>query len=195
MKRKPTEEDLTEIRKHLKYYLYDCIDSEKGFYERHMFLRELLGEVNDRREDGTKYKVFGTINFVQTIKAESKEDLDKFYARWIEEGFEGQMVRVDMPYETKRSKYLLKRKEFEDAEFKVIGVEEGTGNRSGMAGKLICLLPDGRTFGAPVSGGVEVNIDLLKRKEEVIGQMASSLRSSSTVSQTSSSFCRLLRRM
>ena len=48
------------------------------------------------------------------------------------------MIRVDSPYENKRSKNLLKRKEFKDAEYLVVGMEEGDGNRTGTAKHLIC---------------------------------------------------------
>ena len=37
-------------------------------------------------------------------------------------------------YENKRTKQLLKRKEFQDAEFKIVEIVEGIGNRAGMAG-------------------------------------------------------------
>jgi ATP-dependent DNA ligase len=77
--------------------------------------------------------------------------LDAAYANCLEEGYEGQMVRLDGPYEQKRSKLLLKRKEFQDAEYDLVRVDEGLGNWAGYGKKAVLRLPDGREFGAPAS--------------------------------------------
>ena len=65
------------------------------------------------------------------------------------------MVRLDEPYEQKRSKYLLKRKEFQSEEFPIVAIEAGLGNWAGVAKKVTCRLPDGRTFGAGIRGTKE----------------------------------------
>jgi ATP-dependent DNA ligase len=63
----------------------------------------------------------------------------------------------------KRSKSLLKRKEFITAEFKLLRVEEGIGNWAGMAKRVTFELPDGRECGAGVRGTMEEAVDLLRR--------------------------------
>jgi ATP-dependent DNA ligase len=79
------------------------------------------------------------------------------YGRWLQDGYEGQMVREDGVYQqNKRSKLLMKRKEFLDAEFKVVGVEEGKGNWAGYIKRFILELPDGREFGSGVRGNQEL---------------------------------------
>ena len=70
----------------------------------------------------------------------------------IELGYEGSMLRKDAPYEQKRSKTLLKRKDFKDAEFECVRIEEGLGNWAGLAKRVVCRLPDGREFGAGIRG-------------------------------------------
>jgi DNA ligase-1 len=77
------------------------------------------------------------------------------------------MHRLDAPYEQKRSKTLRKRKEFQDEEFKVIRIEEGLGNWSGMAKRVVCQLPDGREFGAGIKGGMERARELLNETHHV----------------------------
>ena len=62
------------------------------------------------------------------------------------------MVRNDTPYECKRSKNLLKRKEFITEEFSVVDVIEGSGAWAGYAKRFILSLPDGREFGSGVRG-------------------------------------------
>jgi ATP-dependent DNA ligase len=74
----------------------------------------------------------------------------------MERGYEGQMVRNDTPYEpNKRSKNLLKRKEFITSEFKVIEMLEGAGNWAGHTKKFRLALEDGTEFGSGVRGNQE----------------------------------------
>jgi DNA ligase-1 len=95
-----------------------------------------------------------------------QDELDELYARWLEEGYEGQMVRLDLPYEQKRSKTLLKRKEFQDAEYQVVAIEPGVGNWAGAAKKVICRLEDGREFGAGIKGTYARGVELLNEKHD-----------------------------
>jgi ATP-dependent DNA ligase len=67
-------------------------------------------------------------------------------------GYEGQMVRQDGTYENKRSKNLLKRKEFITEEYEVVSVEVGQGNWDGYAKRFVLKLPNGNQFGSGVRG-------------------------------------------
>ncbi|MFY8164593.1 MAG: hypothetical protein ACOVKC_10195 [Brevundimonas sp.] len=95
------------------------------------------------------------IVMVATERADHQVMLDAFYADYLEYGYEGQMVRLDAPYEQKRSKTLLKRKEFQDNEYPIVEISEGLGNWAGVAKRVTCTLPDGRTFGAGIRGTKE----------------------------------------
>ena len=66
------------------------------------------------------------------------------------------MVRHDKAYENKRSKYLLKRKEFITDEFQVVSMLEGKGNWAGHVKHFVLRKPDGTNFGAGVRGKQEV---------------------------------------
>jgi DNA ligase-1 len=88
----------------------------------------------------------------------------------MEQGYEGQMIRLDMPYENKRSKSLLKDKQFVDAEFTILGVVEGNGNMAGKVGKLNFEI-NGKPFDAAVNGDWEYLAKLLKAKN-LIGKQA-----------------------
>ena len=89
---------------------------------------------------------------VDTSKVWTFADIDKLYGHNTEAGYEGQMIRKDAPYECKRSKNLLKRKEFITEEFKVVKVVEGQGAWTGYAKRFILALPDGTEFGSGVRG-------------------------------------------
>jgi DNA ligase-1 len=65
---------------------------------------------------------------VKVLKQErvtSQEILDSWVAAAKENGWEGCMLRKDVPYKRGRSKDLLKIKGMQDAEYEVIGVETG----------------------------------------------------------------------
>ena len=113
------------------------------------------------------------IHVVPTFEAEDKEHLDDYYGKYLDDGFEGQMVRAsESPYENKRSKNLLKRKEFIDEEFKVLDIEEGAGNRTGTAKHLVCKNKDGKTFNSNIKGTFEYLEEILKNKKDYIGKLA-----------------------
>ena len=58
-----------------------------------------------------------------------------------------------------------------DDEFKIVDIEEGTGNRSGMFGCMI-LEYAGGTFEANSRGNEDYYRNLLLNKEQYIGKMA-----------------------
>ena len=165
-KQKPTTMELLEAEKVIQYHIYDIVDTTKSFSIRDMSLAAIF---SDFYEDIHPYCVP-----VKTIEVKSKDMLDALYGSYIDQGYEGQMVRMNGHYQNKRSGNLMKRKEFQDAEFKIIAIEEGLGNRSGMAGRVTLALGDDtdRTFGAGIKGGVKVNQDLWDNRPMYIGQLA-----------------------
>ena len=89
----------------------------------------------------------------------------------MEQGYEGQILRTDSVYENKRSKSLLKHKSFVDAEFEILGVEEGKGNHAGKVGRLNFQI-NGKPFDAAVNGDWEYIERLWKSKDGLIGKTA-----------------------
>ena len=108
----------------------------------------------------------GSLRFVETTWCDTQEELDKKYSDYTEAGYEGQMVRNDTPYENKRSKNLLKRKEFITEEFDVINVLEGQGNWAGYAKHFELELDDGRNFKSGVRGNQETLKALLEQEDK-----------------------------
>ena len=102
---------------------------------------------------------------VETSKVWTYADIDKLYGEYTEAGYEGQMIRKDAPYECKRSKNLLKRKEFITEEFKVVKVVEGQGAWTGYVKRFILALPDGTEFGSGVRGTQAQLKELLESNE------------------------------
>ena len=69
---------------------------------------------------------------------------------FLDKGYEGSIIRLNGEYEQKRSKNLLKVKDFSDSEAKIINWVEGKGKRVGTIGKFIAVDSNGMEFGMPV---------------------------------------------
>jgi DNA ligase-1 len=161
-KTKPTDEDIKECENIIEFWAYDLPDCDGVFSERYKELKRVVKEINNPK-----------IKIVPTYKVESFEDIERYHTEFLEQGYEGSIVRVDIKnYENKRSKQLLKKKDFYDGEFEIVDFEEGKGNRSGTAGNIILKLEDGRTFGAGIKGTREFVRDLFVNKNEYIGKTA-----------------------
>jgi DNA ligase-1 len=131
---KRTPEQDEELRRVLQYHVYDVPSNPHPFLGRATDLAQLKFDL--------EALALGPIRTVETSYVETSELLDQYYGEYLEQGYEGQMVRLDQPYEVgKRSKFLLKRKEFEDQEFPVSLVEEGRGNWAGHAKRVEFIMP------------------------------------------------------
>ena len=152
---KPTEEEAQECSELVQYWIYDMYDTmdpTEIFSFRIQFLN---------KEIMTLYKA---LEVVETAYCNNQNLLDRKYSDYTEAGYEGQMVRNDTPYENKRSKNLLKRKEFITEEFDVINVLEGQGNWAGYAKHFELELGDGRNFKSGVRGNQETLKTLLEQE-------------------------------
>lgn len=164
-KSKPTDEDLKESEEVIEYWVYDApkigmLEQNDTFLERYNLVKDTL------------QKKFKSIKIVDTIKVSNEKDLTNTYEMYVEQGYEGQMVRLNKEYENKRSKFLLKRKEFMDEEFKILEVVEGEGNRKGTAGYMVFKNKDGRNFKSNIKGDFDYLAQLLKDKNELVGKKA-----------------------
>lgn len=145
--RSPEEE--ARVRSTIQYHVYDLPSVSGGFRERSGTLGAMYGYAGGL--DDPLYD--GPIRLVETFHVQTLEDLDRLYAGFMEKGYEGAMVRFDLPYEVgKRSKSLLKLKDFLDGEFELVNVEEGTGNWAGYAKTATIRLPDGREQSSGMRG-------------------------------------------
>ena len=157
--KKLNEEHYAKTRAMVQYHVYD-VPSHKGtFTDRDTYLEELFIDNMD---------IPFCIKLVPTERVESEEQFDVLHGEWLEQGYEGSMWRNDTPYENRRTKNLLKRKDFVDEEFEVVSIEEGQGNWANVAKRVICRLPDGREFGAGIKGTRERAADLLHEKHHIV---------------------------
>ena len=104
--------------------------------------------------------------------AEDEEDLKQFNQEHVADGYEGSIARPpNSKYENKRSKGLIKIKQFITEEFVLEDIVEGTGNRSGMAGAIIFHIGDVEVK-AGIRGSWQYAKAILAQKADLIGKLA-----------------------
>lgn len=139
-----TPAEHAEAKKIVQYHVYDAyghngITKDTPFEERKAALEKLV--------KGLPYIYYHPYRILK-----SKEEVMQAKKESQARGDEGRMLKVlGAPYESKRSKFFLKLKNFEDDEFEVAenGFVEGSGDWSGCLSAVICKLhkptPDGAT--------------------------------------------------
>ena len=152
-KTKPTEHDLLESAKAIQYHIYDLPSHNANF--------------SIRMEELSKINLPECCVVVLTDFVKTESELMELYGKYVNDGYEGQMVRLDNKYENKRSKYLLKHKSFVDKEYTILGVKEGVGKLEGKAGALIF---DG--FESSINGNHQYLEEIWMRRNELIGKEA-----------------------
>ena len=138
--------ELAESKELVQYHIYDMFDSanpDMTFMQRYNWIQKNVHLVNK--------KAVG-IHLVPVAICETSEEIDVMYGEYTQAGYEGQMIRQDAVYENKRSKGLLKRKEFITEEYEVVEVHEGQGNWAGYAKRLTLKMPNGTTFSSGIRG-------------------------------------------
>jgi DNA ligase-1 len=159
-KTKPTEEDLVKSEEQIQYHVYDLPSFNATFVYRYQHLSRML----------TNYH--SSIVVVKTDQVDNLNDVSGFYEDYINEGYEGQMLRLDGEYENKRSKYLLKHKSFIDEEYTILGVEEGIGNKTGMVGSFVFESKTGKRFNSSPKFNWEECTEMWNNRENLIGKSA-----------------------
>jgi DNA ligase-1 len=108
---------------------------------------------------------------VNTICMHGQDDVQRFFALFMEEGYEGLILRnKEGLYEIgQRSHHLQKYKEFIDEEFQIIDVVDGIGKEEGAA-VYICKNANGQEFRTRPIGSYEDRKQQFQNKEQLIGQ-------------------------
>lgn len=160
-KSKPTAADLAKSAELLQYHVYDMPSAPGSFSTRWATLHALVGDNHP------------FVKLVETVRISRIADVEELFGRWRGEGYEGAMIRLEGPYEQKRSKTLLKYKKMEEEDFTIQDVLEGEGNRAGMCGSMVFKTAAGKPFNASVMGSVSVFKKMLTDRKKLIGLTAS----------------------
>ena len=107
---------------------------------------------------------------VPTFEVNSREEVDKYFDMFRKDGYEGAIIRTDAPYEHKRSKNLLKYKEFQDDEFEIVDVN--IGKNQTIAESFTIKLKNDKLCECTLAFTDDKCREILENKEGYIGKMA-----------------------
>lgn len=140
------------------FHIYDIVSLE-GYAERRQFILE------NRR-------LFpATFEIVKTEEAIKIDDFKTKFAEYVQEGYEGIMLRNKKgPYVSNRSHDLQKYKEFEEDEFVIVGFKEAEGRDSGTV-IWRCATKTGDEFDCRPVGSVEHRKALFQNARKNIGKL------------------------
>lgn len=142
------------------FKVFDIPNDPRPFERRMAFLQTV---VKDRKVCWNKLAYPGKklfpLQFTGQVKIKTMEQLVNLYTKLTSEGAEGIMLRASgSPYQTKRSKYMLKYKIKEDSECILREYIPGDGKYTGMLGSLKCeLMTDGKPNGIFTQIGTGLN--------------------------------------
>ena len=127
-KAKPNGDDLAESAEKIQFHVYDVITKDPLPYiptqdgvSRQSVIADLEGK-------------FFSVKVVPSVIVLTRDEIEAKLGEYLELGYEGGMLRTrNDHYEHKRSKSLLKHKEFIDEEVEILEIIEGVGNWAGYA--------------------------------------------------------------
>jgi DNA ligase-1 len=129
-------QDKNDLRKEVRFLIFDAPAANGGFEERLAFLKDALAKSTSKF---AREHVHERCKSLDALRTELK--------RVEALGGEGLMLRQPgSKYVAGRSATLLKVKTFHDAEAVVVGHQAGAGRHKGRMGALLVRLPDGADF-------------------------------------------------
>ena len=161
-KTKPTPSDRDEASKLVQFHCYDYIETVLNMpYSYRM----------DQLNTSDMYSY--CVKHVYTTRITQDQANIQHQAN-LDEGYEGSILRLDKPYQCKRSYNLQKFKDFHDTEATIVGYVDGKGKRTGTLGKFLMQDDDGVKFGCPPGKGYNYKMlaDMLTNIHNYIGKRA-----------------------
>ena len=164
-KQKPTDTDRLDAQHLIQYYVYDYTGQKPNLIVNLKY--------KGRQDNLTCSNIYcPSIRYTDTKRVATPAMIKVLHDKWLDMGYEGSIIRLNGEYEQKRSKNLLKVKDFSDSEAKITGFVEGKGKRIGTIGKFIAVDSQGMQFGMPVMDKFKYLQDNFKEMQTWIGKIA-----------------------
>lgn len=162
-KKKLSKNDIEKINQ-IEYHVYDIVLPETCYEQRYQILIGLFEKLDSQK-----------IKLVLTKVINSEQELKNSHVEFVRDNYEGSIVRNKAgKYRCKaRSSDLLKYKDFEDAEFKIVDFtfEKDTSKDNENLVVWICEIESGARFNIRPKGTREERQELYKRGSEFIGSL------------------------
>ena len=163
-KTKPTEDDQRNAQHLVQYHVYDFIPTSN------------LSPVYENRFNWlvNNLPIARTMTLIKNTGVNSYEAAKALHELHLNLGYEGSILRLNKPYEQKRSYNLQKFKDFHDTEATIVGYVPGKGKRTGTLGKFLMIDDEGVEFGCPPGKGYSYKdlANMLLNIHDYIGQRA-----------------------
>ena len=142
-KQKPTDEDRINAQHLIQFHCYDYF-SQDSHYEtyKHRMHQLVTSDIYSACVKYVPAKLVDSYGYARTLHQE-----------YLDQGYEGSIIRLNGLYKHGRSYDLMKFKDFSDTEATIIGYETGKGKREGTIGKFLMQDDDGNKFGCPPGKG------------------------------------------
>ena len=169
-KQKPTPDDRKEARKLIQYHVYDycmAVNNKLNLLESDM------NRYEKRMHQLVCTDMYGKhIRYVPARGVHSLDKAKEIHNDFLQQGYEGSILRLDGPYKCGRSYDLMKFKDFSDTEATIVSWVEGKGKRRGTIGKFIAVDSDGIRFGMPVMDNFKKLQANFKAMQDWVGRTA-----------------------
>ncbi len=153
-----TAKDIENL-KQVNLWVYDCVN-EHPFEQRLAILVDFFSRHR-----------FQHVHLLPTEECKTKEEIKTFHDKYVEAGYEGLIIRnkTGLYRLSTRSENLQKFKEFEDAEFAIVGFDEGEGNEKGAV-IWVCETEEKKQFRVRPKGTIEERKELFKHAQSYVGK-------------------------
>ena len=162
-KQKPTADDRLDAQHLVQFHVYDYFDGVKYDSYKTRMQQLVTSDIYDAQIKYVPAKLVDSYNYARDIHAE-----------FLDQGYEGSIIRLDGLYKHGRSYDLMKFKDFSDTEATIIGYEAGKGKRTGTLGKFLMQDDEGIKFGCPPGKGYTYKdlANMLHNVHDYMGQRA-----------------------
>ena len=162
-KQKPTDDDRLDAKNLTQFHCYDYFDGVQYDSYKTRMNNLVTSDIYNYCVRYVPAKLVDSYNYARTL-----------HKQYLDEGYEGSIIRLDGLYKHGRSYDLMKFKDFSDTEATIVGYEVGKGKRSGTLGKFIMLDDEGVQFGCPPGKGYTYKdlAHMLTNVQDYIGKRA-----------------------
>ena len=181
-KQTPTHEDRLDAYNLVQFHVYDmafkhwwnfnCEHMNWKYKKRMKWLNKQFDHYNEAWEGPINGESGRMIQVVKTCNLVTPAMIKVMHQFFLDQGYEGSIIRLNARYEKTRSKNLLKIKDFKDSEAEITGWVEGKGKRKGTIGKFMAKDADGNEFGMPVMDKFKILQKNFKTMQQWVGRIA-----------------------
>ncbi len=197
-----SEDQWKMLEKDLRITLYDCYPEIAHIQEvpleykrRYSKCRAVVNNIKDILESSNKKQTYTLrarcINLIPSVPCKNQKELDACHKRWLSEGEEGSIVRMNSTPVKADSKWrgnYVKWKEHSKFDAVIVGVEEGNGRNAGRGGAFVTYIPATKKFTNITVPNDLARKEVWKIKDQVAGWYIEAVQQADTKTGNAATF-------